>query len=277
MAAKKVVSAGPAKKVVQAEPALSETKPGSSYVASPEGKKKASNYRIIAAIFWAVAIGLELFVIFWLLKHTEFNYFMVALIAGIVIIGVLAVIGSQFWKKANRFDPASEKDKVRFFIQNQLGAIITIVAFIPLIILIFTNKNMSQGQKTLAGIVGIVIALLAGGLSADWAPPSQEKMDEQTAIVFAYTGKGTVYWVAGGSVYHLCAEYPAGTTIPALSRGGEDNVVFEGTVAKAVEENKTRLSMYGYSECGLTEGQPAYPEYLNGADMPGTDPTDQPT
>ncbi|HQI71472.1 MAG TPA: hypothetical protein PLT47_12020, partial [Bacteroidales bacterium] len=59
------------------------------------------------------------------------------------------IIGSLQWKKANRFDPASEKDKIRFFIQNQLGAIISIIAFLPLIILIFTNKNMTGSKKVL--------------------------------------------------------------------------------------------------------------------------------
>lgn len=55
--------------------------------------------------------------------------------------GITAIIGSLLWKQANRLDPASEKDKFRFFVQNQLGLLITIVAFFPLVLLILTDKN----------------------------------------------------------------------------------------------------------------------------------------
>ncbi|MDR0488729.1 MAG: hypothetical protein LBG99_04905 [Propionibacteriaceae bacterium] len=274
----KQVVAAPPKKVVQAEPALSQTPQGGTFKVSAEGKSKATSLRIIAALFWAVAIGLEMFVIFWLLEKTELNLYMVWLIGSIVVIGGLALAGSMFWKKANRFDPASEKDKVRFFVQNQLGAIITIVAFLPLIILIFMNDKMTQGQKTLAGVIGIVVMLATGAASADWAPPSIEQRSEQGSIVMAYTGSDQVYWVKGGSVYHLCNQYPEGSTIPALARGGEDNDVIAGTIDQAMEAGKTRLSYYGYSECGLTEGSPDFPQYLpDSGQAASEDPTDEPT
>ena len=264
MAQKKIVSAGP-----QA-PGKQESTQQTAFVATPEAKKKALTYRLIAGALWIVAIAAEAVTIFWLIPHTELNNFMVWLIAAIVVIAVFAFVGAVLWKKSNRYDPASEKNKVRFFVQNQLGAIITIVAFLPLIIFIFANKNMDKKQKTIAGIVGIVVALVvlfAGGI--DYAPPSTEQIDDDTATVIAYTGQDKVYWVTGGSVYHLCAEHPEGTTIPPLARGDADtNPVIEGTVTQAVQAGKTRMSMYGFTECGLTEGQPQFGTLPNSASSP---------
>jgi hypothetical protein len=252
VATKKIVSAGPA------GPGDKGSTGKTTFTPTPEAKGKATTYRLIAAGAWIVAIGLELFAIFWLLKHTELKGFMVWLIAVLVVIAVCALAGSLLWKKANRLDPASEKNKLRFFVQNQLGAIITILAFVPLIILIFVNPNMTKNQKALAGVVGIVLAAVVGYFGVDTHPPSVEQMDQQAAVAIAYTGQDQVYWVKGGSVYHLCAEYPAGTTIAPLSRGDASNDVIQGTVAQAVAQGKERLSMYGFSECGLTEGQPQY-------------------
>lgn len=36
------------------------------------------------------------------------------LIVALVSILILSIVGSVLWKKANRLDPASEKDKVKF-------------------------------------------------------------------------------------------------------------------------------------------------------------------
>ena len=79
------------------------------------------------------------------------------------------------WKKANRLDPAKKSDTVKFFVQNQLGVIIAIIAFVPLIILIFLNKDMDKGQKTTAGIIGIALAALAVVFGIDFDPPSVEQ------------------------------------------------------------------------------------------------------
>ena len=263
MAQKKIVSAGPDTTPKGAGKGSGSSGQGSSggaaFVPTPEAKKQAFTYRLIAVVLWAVAIAAEAVTIFWLIPHTELNNFLVWLIVAIVVIGVFALVGSLLWKKSNRFDPASRNDKVRFFVQNQLGVIITIVAFIPLIIIILANKDMDKKQKTVAGVVAVIVALLVGVFSADFNPPSQEQISDDSATVIAYTGQDKVFWVAGGKVYHLCAEYPEGTTIPPLSRGdAETNPVVSGTVAQAVQAGKDRLSMYGYTECGYTEGQPQY-------------------
>jgi len=264
---------------------------GTTFTPTPEAKKKALTYRLIAVAFWVVAIAAEAVTVFWLIPHTELNNFMVWLIAAIVVIGILAVVGSQFWKKSNRFDPASEKDKVRFFVQNQLGAIITIVAFLPLIIVILSNKDMDKKQKTIAGIVAIIAALIVGAASVDYNPPSTEQIDDQSATAIAYTGQDMVYWVNGGKVYHFCAYHPEGTYIPAFSHADPGtspipastqadsgtNPVFYGTVSDAVQAGKQRLSMYGYSECGLTEGQPQYCDVSGASSSACAEPTSSPS
>ena len=110
---------------------------------------------------------------------------------------------------------------------------------------------------TIAVVVLIIGGLLGGAFNAK--PPSTEQISDDSATVIAYTGQDQVYWVADSKVYHLCAEYPEGTTIPALSSGDADtNPVVSGTVAQAVQAGKYRLSLYGYTECGYTEGQPQY-------------------
>ena len=65
------------------------------------------------------------------------------------------------WKAANKHDPARESDRARFFFQNQLGAIITLIAFLPLIVLIFMDKDMDPKNKKIAGGVGAVLAVAA--------------------------------------------------------------------------------------------------------------------
>ena len=93
-----------------------ETKP---FVATDESKAKARTFRIFAVLAWLVAIGLEVGAIFMLRKLPINTTWLIVLIAADLI---FAVIGSLLWKTSNRFDPASEKDGFRFFVQNQLGA-----------------------------------------------------------------------------------------------------------------------------------------------------------
>jgi len=144
---------------------------------------------------------------------------------------VFAVIGSLLWKKANRFDPASEKDKFRFFIQNQLGVIIAVVAFLPLVILIFTNKDMSGKQKGILGAVAIAALVIAGIVGVDFNPPSQEQYAEQTQRIEDLTGGNLVYWTDFGTKYHIYSDcYHINTT--------KTDEIFEGTVAKARELEK---------------------------------------
>jgi hypothetical protein len=240
-----------------------------------EAKKKATTLRIVAIVLWVVAIAGEAVGIFWLLRQRqaaqtaadtttlerdpetgllvqgsvdyEFpQWALISLIVLMVVIAALSIAGSFLWKKANRLDPASKKDTVRFFVQNQLGAIIAIVAFLPLIIMVFLNKDMSKGQKSLAGIVGIVLAVAAVALGIDFNPSSTEQYTADRSAVVQLLGEDHVYWVAGGSVYHVCNE------VSDIQNASTEQA--DGTTSEAVAAGKNRLTLELRSElnaCGL--------------------------
>ena len=60
-------------------------------------------------------------------------------------------------------------------VQNQLGVIITVLAFAPLLALIFLDKDMDPKNKKIAGAVGVGLALLATTVGIDFKPPSTEQ------------------------------------------------------------------------------------------------------
>ncbi len=253
------------------------SEPAPGWTPTPEAKAKATRFRWIAAILWAVAIILEAVSIFWLLRQREVTgadgelvrnpqtgilessaststfpqWAFVSLIIAIVIIGALSITGSMLWKQANRLDPARRSDTVRFFVQNQLGAIIAVIAFLPLIILIFLNKDMNGKQKGIAGAIGIVVALVAVALGIDYNPPSVEKYTADQSTVIQLLGKDQVVWVDGGKVYHVCDQ------VSDIQTGSDKRT---GTTAQAVEAGKNRLTLKFASEmrtCGLEVPQNA--------------------
>lgn len=244
------------KKVVQsaAAPKDSDRSSEPSWAPTPEAKKRATTFRWIAVGLWVLAIAGETFAIFWLLKQNPFTTgHLIGLIGAVVIIGALAIGGSLLWKQANRLDPASKKDTVRFWVQNQLGLIIAIIAFLPLIILIFTNKNMDGKQKAIAGSIGVVVAVVAAIFGTSFNPPSTEQYAEETNIIQQLTGTDEVFWTRSGSVFHVCAD------VPDVNKESQDNQIYTGTVAQAHAEGKERLTMRWESEainyCGHTQEQ----------------------
>jgi len=174
------------------------------FVASDESKAKAKQLRLFALLAWIVAIAAQVFAIFKLIS----NETLVWLIVVIVIILALAITGSMLWKKANRLDPASEKDKVRFFFQNQFGAIMGVLAFLPLVILILMNKNIDGKTKGIAGSIAVVAMLIAGISGVDFNPPSVEKYTEEINAQTEQLKKinldnDHVYWTSQGNKYHV--------------------------------------------------------------------------
>lgn len=226
-----------------------------TFTPAPAAKAQATRLRIIALVLWAVAIALELVAIFWLLRppfdelvanqgFPQWRWW--TLLGFIAVIGVLAVIGSQLWKSANHHDPASRKEPVRFFIQNQLGAFIALLAFLPLIILIFMNKDMDQQQKGIAGAAGVIVALAAVALGVDFKPLSQEQAAVESQVVTQLVGEDLVWWSAGGGVVHLCegvSDLQNATTQLA-----------SGPIADAFAQGKTGITLRletELSQCGL--------------------------
>jgi hypothetical protein len=225
------------------------------FTPTPEAKGQATRLRIIALVLWAAAIILELVAIFWLLRpsfdeltasHGFPQWRWWTLIAFIAVIGVLAVIGSFLWKKANRHDPASRNEPVKFFIQNQLGAFIALLAFLPLIVMIFLNKDMDAKQKNIAGAAGIIVALAATVLGVDFKPLSQEQAAVESQVVTHLVGQDLVWWSAGGKVVHLCEN--------ASDIKNAKTQISSGPVADALAKGKEGITLKLDSElnqCGL--------------------------
>jgi len=135
----------------------------------------AKRLRIFAALSWIVAIGTEIAGIVLLRQH-KFDHGNLPLLIGLLVgIAIFAIAGSLMWKAANKHDPASKAEPVKFFIQNQLGAIITVLAFLPLIVLIFLDKDMDPKNKKIAGGIGAVLAVGATLIGVDFNPPSVEQ------------------------------------------------------------------------------------------------------
>jgi hypothetical protein len=199
---------------------------GRVFTPSEENAKKAKMNRIISAILWAAGIGIEIFAI---IKLKEVPINMTLLIVLIVAILILVVIANVLWKKANRLDPASEKNKTKFFIQNQLGLIISVLAFLPLVILILKNKNLSGKQKGILGAVAGVALVIAGMTGTEFNPVSQEQYAEQTAQVETLNnGVNNVYWTKSGKSYHLYQDCSYINT-------DRTTEIFQGKVASARE------------------------------------------
>ena len=259
------------KNVDQSAPSGSVDEPAAGWKPTAAAKSKATTFRWIAVALWVIAIAAEAVGIFWLLRQRVYvgedgtlvrdpdtglleeqgvtaqfpQWAFITLLVLLVVIAALAITGSILWKKANRLDPARKSETLRFFVQNQLGAIIAIIAFLPLIILIFLNKDMDKGQKATAGIVGIALAVLATVIGVDFTPPSVEQYTADQSAVIQLLGKDEVVWVDGGAVYHVCDE------VSDIQTGSEKRT---GTTAEAVEAGKSRLTLKFASElntCGL--------------------------
>ena len=265
----------PKKQVVRAQTPATGTgakKPATeaTWKPTPEAKAQATKLRIFAWVAWAVAIGLEMFAIFWVLRQPEIKTWL--LIVLIVVIGLLALGGSFLWKKANRLDPASRANKLKFFVQNQLGAIMTAIAFLPLIILVFLNKDMDGKQKGIVGGIAIAVMVVVGALSSTTNSPSVEQYSDESRIVMELTGKDEVFWTKSGKVFHLCE------AASDVQRESKDNTVEVGTVGQAHAAGKERLTKKVETEikqCGLDINN-YNPNPSDATTEPGTDQTTEP-
>ena len=138
-------------------------------------KSAATRLRLFAALSWIVAIGGQIAGVVLLYQH-KFDHGNLPLLIGLlVVIAVFAIAGSLMWKAANKHDPASKSEPVKYFIQNQLGAIITVLAFLPLVVLIFMDKDMDPKNKKIAGGIGAVLAVAATLIGVDFNPASVEQ------------------------------------------------------------------------------------------------------
>ncbi|HEY4995939.1 MAG TPA: hypothetical protein VII21_06550 [Aestuariivirga sp.] len=264
-----------------------------------QGQKSASTrLRIFALISWAIAIAGEGYGIY-LLKQHKFDAGNgggnLPLLIGILVgIAIFAIAGSLMWKAANKQNPASQADAFRFFVQNQLGAIITLVAFLPLIVLILSDKNMDPKNKQIAGGIGAVLAVVAVLFGVNLKPPSVEQYtqdmnacatqikagqpttacspevaaqaqdiardstDVAAATKSAANPNGTdvVYWIAPEAGQKKSSEPHVFHLCEAVSPL-KDKTVNHGSVTEAYAQNAIRITKQidmEQKQCGFTSG-----------------------
>lgn len=198
------------------------------FKASEEAKGKAKQLRLFAILAWILGMAGQIFAIFKLISNETLTWLIVVIVA----ILILSITGSLLWKKANRLDPASEKNKTKFFIQNQLGAIMGVLSFLPLVILIFMNKDIDGKTKGIAGTIAAVALVVAGITGVDFNPPSVEKytkeINEQTEVLKSLNhDTDNVYWTKAGNKYHIFED--------CQHIKGRD-VINNGTVKKSWDE-----------------------------------------
>ena len=206
-------------------------------------KEGAKPRRIGAVILWVLAIACEVVAVLNIFNKLELPKFsqLTWLIVLIVLDLIFVVCGSMLWKKANHIDPASEKNKTKFWLWNNLGSIMAVLAFLPLIIIIFTNKDLDAKTKKVAGIVAIVALLIGGLASYDWNPISSEQLEAAKAEILANgnydtdaeTGEPIVYWVTNSKKYHIRS------TCSAINRSNTSDTILAGTIEDAFQKGLT--------------------------------------
>ena len=228
---KTITKVDSAKATTPAEKPSTKTAAKAATPVTAADKSSAKTKRILAVIFWVLAIACEVLAVLVFIGKIDLKFIsqMAQLIAFLVIDFILVVVGAQFWKQANHMDPVSEQNKVKFWLWNNMGVIVCCFAFIPfLIYVLFIDKNADPKMKKVAAIVAAVALVLGIGISYDWNPVSEEGKAQAESTL----GDTSVYWTQFGSVYHLDTE------CQHLNRSSE---LFEGDVATAIEKGKTRL------------------------------------
>jgi len=224
----KIVSAATGENVKKEEVKTGVAKTQAAPVGSSTG------YRIGAIVLWLAAIGFEVLAVLVTFGKIDLKFIptLWQMIAFLVLDLICLIIGSQLWKKANHINPASEKNKVKFWLWNNMGLIVAVLAFVPFIILLLTNKNADKKMKTVGTAVAVVALLIGGLLGYDWNPVSQEQKEAAMNAI-----SGDVLWTnsLGGKVYHTHED------CQALNRT-EELVV--GSVEQAIAANRTRLCAF---------------------------------
>jgi len=219
-----------------------------TFVPTAEAKAQAGKFRMYGILLWILAIVAEIVAMIILFKKDP----EVALSAGkrvvlivfLVIDLILLIVGSMFWKKANRFDPASKQNALKFFFQNQTGVVVAVIAFLPVVILAFIKKEY---------LVGAIAALfmVGGGLaSADYHPASKEAYAQQSTYVQELMGADHVYWTKSGTKYHLYDDCQ-------YLKSDRTTEIFEGGTVADAYANNSKIKPNAESLCSACEKRAA--------------------
>ena len=212
-------------------------------------KGNPGTFRLVAVILWLLGLACETVGILALIGrfNPPIDY---VIFVGIMLAvdAIVVIVGSYLWRRANRIDPPSEKNKVEFFLKMQLGALMAVLAFLPILIVIYSDKNMDKKAKTWMSILATILALVVLGSSIDWNPISLE--DLQQMEVNAETsdfGAGNVQWSKNSKVYHTWKD------CAALHRIYDSNLR-SGTAKDAFEDGKARMCKYCAAHFNITKG-----------------------
>jgi hypothetical protein len=226
--AKPAASAGGVKNIVKVSQ-------GETAVKAPAAAKGgAVKLRVLAVCSWVLAIAAEVVAILILNKYIYTgDSLLLSPIAALVVDLIFVIAGSQLWKKANRLEPASAKDKLKFWLWNNLGVIVSVIAFLPVILLLLSDKKMDKKSKKLVTLAAAAALLIAGAASYDWDPVSMEDAFPENAQEASIGSE--VYWTRFGKKYHTNQD------CPSLSRS---ETLFQGAVADAYEAKRLELCAF---------------------------------
>jgi len=127
--------------------------------------KKATPQRTLAIVFWVLAFVCEvLAVLAWYQKvDLGFSDHVVQMVIFLVVDLIFTILGSLFWKKANKIAPVAAKEK-SFWIVNHMGQIAASFVFVPFILIIFPSRNGDSKAKSLslcAAFLALVLCIVA--------------------------------------------------------------------------------------------------------------------
>lgn len=182
------------------------TTAGGSNMPAAKATGSATPKRIGAVILWILAIACEVLAILMVGNKLIFNlkYHLYFIIGAIVLDLIFVVAGSLLWKSANLIDPASEKNKVKFWLWNNMGMLVAAAAFLPLIIITLTSKEADKKTKTAVGIIGAIALAIALLFGHDWNPLSaEEKAAMEGTFSDSALPEGDVYITSTGTKFHL--------------------------------------------------------------------------
>ncbi len=228
------------------EEAVVET-PEEKKMTKEEKKKSATVKRIIAGVLWAVAICCEVLAILLINEKVKLPFFSthddvrialwIPLAIFVVIDLACCIIAGFLWKKSNRLAPFKKNNnKLLFYVLSQLGSIMAVICFLPLIILILTNKNLDKKTKTFGTVLAAVALVIAFLLGWDFNPISQE---EKAAAMQTITDD--VYWSQYGRKYHL---YDDCQTI-------RNSDLLTGSVQDAIDNGRESLCAFCAKRAGI--------------------------
>lgn len=208
-----------------------------------ERKGNALPFRIGAIVLWMLGIVFEVVAILvanstlYLSKFPPMTWVVIFLVVDLVFV----VAGSQLWKRANHINPASKENKLAYWVQTELGVIIAVIAFAPILLLMLTNKDLDKKTKQVCSIVAGVALVAAVGSGIDYHPTSQEDLDQAEAGAAVLSDDGLAYWTPFGEVYHFN---------PDCQYIKNSGTIYSGSINDALEAGRNRAC----SGCAVEDG-----------------------